>query len=60
MMSFDLYDMSSQEREDFENDCASAWVDRKRDQELEEMEERKEQLRRRKEERDELLHTSNS
>lgn len=52
-MSFDLYDMSPSEREDFENDCASAWLDRKRDQQDEEQRERDEQRRRSKEERDE-------
>ena len=53
MSSYALYDMSPQEREDFENDCASAWLDRERDRQLEEQREREEQLRRSKEDRDE-------
>lgn len=32
----DYCDMSAKERDDFENDAASAWLDRKRDRELEE------------------------
>lgn len=48
-----LYDMTPQEREDFENDCASAWLDRERDRQLEEQYARAEALRRMKENRDE-------